>query len=153
VASPVGAGVVVSFLGILTLPLSDEFDLLWQIPAILLAVMLAYLLSRIALDLGYSLRNRVVIALLLGCLLLLVPSLRMPGILAALIVLALGFWRNNRGLMALASLFLVFYIGGYYYSLEWTLLVKSLVLLASGVTLLALRYFVVRFTSKAGGEA
>jgi len=41
----------------------------------------------------------------------------------------------------------------YYYSLEWTLLVKSLVLLASGVTLLALRYFVMRFTWKAGGEA
>ena len=153
VISPVGAAVVVFFLGILVMPLSDTFGLNWQLIAVALAAMLAFLLSRVALDLGYNLRNRVVIALLVGCLLLLVPSLRMPGILAALIVLALGFWRNNRGLMGLSAIFLVFYIGAFYYSLEWTLLVKSLVLLASGVTLLALRYFVVRFTLKAGGEA
>ena len=77
----------------------------------------------------------------------------MPGILAALLVLTLGFWRNSRDLMALAAIFLVFYIWAYYYSLEWTLLAKSLVLLGSGIILLALRYFVVRWTFKAGGEA
>ena len=118
-----------------------------------LFVLLLFLLSQIVQDLGYGLQNRVVIALAAGCFLLLVPSLRMPGILAALIVLVLGFWRSNRGLMGLASIFLVFYIWAYYYSLEWTLLVKSLVLLGSGGILLAVRFFILRFISDAGDGA
>jgi hypothetical protein len=149
---PVAGAMTFSFLGILTLPLMDEFNLNWQITAVTFFVLLLFLLSRIALDLGYTLQNRVVIALTIGCVLLLIPALRMPGILAALLVLILGFWRNSRDLMGLAAIFLVFYIWAYYYSLEWTLLAKSLVLLSSGIILLILRYFVVRLTSKAGGE-
>ncbi|MBI5934550.1 MAG: DUF4401 domain-containing protein [Chloroflexi bacterium] len=147
---PVGSAITFSLLGILILPLADEFDLRWEFTAIVLFGMLIYLLWRIGTDLGYSLRNRVVIALLVGALLLLIPALRMPGLLAALIVLALGFWRNNQGLVWLAAIFLVFYIWAFYYSLEWTLLVKSLVLLASGLVLLGLRFFVVQFTANSG---
>jgi hypothetical protein len=148
---PVGSAITFSLLGILILPLMDEFiDLRWEFTAVVLFGMLIYLLWRIGTDLGYSLRNPVVIALLVGALLLLIPALRMPGLLAALIVLALGFWRNNQGLVWLAAIFLVFYIWAFYYSLEWTLLVKSLVLLASGLVLLGLRFFVVQFTAKSG---
>jgi hypothetical protein len=150
--SPVGSAVTVSLLGILVMPLLDDFELRWEFTAIALFIFLLILLAQIAVDLGYNLRNRVVIALALGCILLLVPGISMPGILAALIVLVLGFWRNNRGLMGLASVFLIFYFWAYYYSLEWTLLIKSLVLMGSGVTLLVLRYFVVRLTAKAGDE-
>lgn len=147
---PVGSAITVFLLGILILPLIDEFDLRWEFTAVALFGMLIYLLWRIGTDLGYSLRNRVVIALLVGATLLLIPALRMPGLLAALIVLALGFWRNNQGLVWLAAIFLVFYVWAFYYSLEWTLLLKSLVLLASGLVLLGLRFFVVKFTVQTG---
>ncbi len=150
--TPVNSAITFFYLGVLTLPLTDEFELDWRITAISLFPLLLFLLTRIVSDLGYSLHNRVVITLTIGCALLLIPSLRMPGILAAITILILGFWRNNRGLMGLASIFLVFYIWAYYYSLEWTLLSKSLVLLTSGIILLTLRYFVVRFITKAGGE-
>ena len=150
---PVGSALTFSLLGILILPLADEFDLRWEFTAVALFGMLIYLLWRIGTDLGYSLRNRVVIALLVGATLLLIPALRMPGLLAALIVLALGFWRNNQGLVWLAAIFLVFYVWAFYYSLEWTLLVKSLVLLASGLVLLGLRFFVVKFTAKSGEQS
>ncbi len=150
--SPVGGAITVSLLGTLIMPLLDDFELRWEFTAIVLFIFLLILLAKIAVDLGYSLRNRVVISLAAGCVLLLIPAISMPGILAALIVLLLGFWRSNRGLMGLASVFLLFYFWAYYYSLEWTLLIKSLVLMGSGVILLALRYFVMRFTSKAGDE-
>lgn len=149
---PVNSAITFFYLGVLTLPLTDEFELDWRITAITIFPLLLVLLIRIASELGYNLRNRVVIALIIGCALLLIPSLRMPGILAAITVLVLGFWRNDRSLMGLASIFLVFYIWAYYYSLEWTLLAKSLVLLTSGIILLTLRYFVIRFITKAGGE-
>ncbi len=147
---PVGSAVTFSLLGILILPLVDEFNLRWEFTAVVLLGMLLYLLWRIGTELGYFLRNRVVIALLVGALLLLIPALRMPGLLAALIVLALGFWRNNQGLVWLAAIFLIFYTWAFYYSLEWTLLVKSLILLASGLVLLGLRFFVVKFTAQSG---
>jgi len=149
---PVGSAITFSYLGILTIPLTDEFNLDWRITAIILFVLLLFLFSRIVLDLGYTLQNRVVIALIIGCTLLLIPALRMPGILAAIMVLVAGFWRNNRSLMGLAACFLVFYIWAYYYSLEWTLLVKSLILLATGIILLGVRYFVIRFTNQTGGD-
>lgn len=149
--SPVVNGMIVSLLGILIMPLLDEFKLRWEFTAIALFLLLLLLLACIAMDLGYGLRSPVAIALAAGSLLLLVPGISMPGIVAAVIILLLGFWRGRTGLMGLASVFLVFYIWAYYYSLEWTLLVKSLVLMGSGVTLLALRYFMMKFASKAGG--
>jgi uncharacterized membrane protein len=153
ILSPVGHALTVSLLGILVMPLTDEFELKWHVTVVGLFVLLMFLLGRIVLDLGYPLYNRVTIALVIGCLLLLIPSMRMPGILAALLVLITGFWRSHRGLLGIASVFLAFYIWAYYYSLEWTLLTKSLVLLASGIIMLALRYFVVRFAAKTGETA
>jgi len=147
---PVGSAFTVFMLGVLILPLMDEFNLRWEATAVILLGILFYILWRIGTDLGYSLRNPVVIALLIAAALLLIPAIRMPGLLAALIVLALGFWRNNQGYVWLAAVFLVFYIWAFYYSLEWTLLVKSLVLLASGLVLLGLRFFVVQFIAKSG---
>ncbi len=150
---PVGSGLTISLLAILIMPLLG-FDLMgWGITAVILFVFLLFILTQIVFDLGYGLQNRVVIALVVGCLFLLIPAISMPGILAALTVLLLGFWRGNRGIMSLASVFLIFYIGEYYYSLEWTLLIKSLALMGSGAILLALRYFVAQFVPKTGDEA
>jgi hypothetical protein len=152
VLAPVGNAMTVSLLGILIMPLLDEFRLRWEFTAIALLLLLWLLLATILLDLGYSLRSSPILPWVAVSLLLLVPGLSMPGILAALIILLIGFWRGSTGLVGLASVFLVFYIWAYYYSLEWTLLVKSLVLMGSGVTLLALRYLIMRFGSKDGGR-
>ncbi len=152
--SPVGSGLTVSFLGILILPLLDNyFSMQWWITTLLLFPLLLFLLTQIVWDLGHSLQSRAVFAMATGCLLLLIPAIRMPGLAAALLVLILGFWRNNRGLMGLSSVFLVFYIWAYYYSMEWTLLTKSLALLGSGILLLALRFYFIKATAETGESA
>lgn len=143
---PVSYGVAVSLLGTLILPLVEGFEVQrWWITAGLLLAVLLFLVSQIAADLGLGLRSGAVPWLLAGCVVLLAPAVRMPGILGALIVLLLGFWRNNQLLIGLAAVFLVFYLGAYYYSLEWTLLVKSFALMGTGAILFVLRYVLLRF--------
>jgi uncharacterized membrane protein len=71
--------------------------------------------------------------------LLAIPAHQTPGILAAIIVLTVGFWRGNLLLMGLATAFLAGFLTAYYYNLDFTLLVKSFILMGTGVLLLALR--------------
>ena len=146
---PLGYGVIVSLLGMLVLPLWEDFDVQWWISAALLALLLLFLVLRIAAGLGLATRRGAVPGLLAGCALLFIPAMRMPGLLAAAIVLVLGFWRGNRLVTGLALVFLVYYVGAYYYSLEWTLLIKSYVLMGTGVILFLLRQF-LRWSSREG---
>jgi uncharacterized membrane protein len=74
-----------------------------------------------------------------GALVLAVASLKAPGIIAALFVLALGFHRGNSIITSVALAFLAVFLSAYYYNLNITLLNKSYTLLAVGTVLLALR--------------
>jgi uncharacterized membrane protein len=61
-----------------------------------------------------------------------------PGVIAAVLVLLLGFYRRNQTLKGTAILFLLTFGSAYYYQLKLGLQVKSLVLMLSGAVLLAL---------------
>jgi len=87
-------------------------------------------------------RAEAVAATIAASIVLGVLTLSTPGVMAAITVLALGFDRRNRILIGLAVVFLVHFASAYYYSLRMTLLYKSIVLLASGVVLLAARAYV-----------
>ena len=63
-----------------------------------------------------------------------------PGIIAAAIVMILGFQRGNRVLMGGAILFFTLFLVAYYYHLELNLLMKSIALTSSGLALLGLRW-------------
>jgi len=63
-----------------------------------------------------------------------------PGVIAAVIVILLGFQRNNRFLMGLAFIFFLLFYISYYYYLDVTLLMKSITLMSAGVILLGLRF-------------
>ena len=146
--APISSAVIVSFLGLLVLPQIDDLDLgLWWLTALLLLGLLLFLIVEIGRDLGFRPRDPILLALMLACIILFIPAMRMPGILGAIIVLLLGFWRSNRFLLGLAACFLVFYLGAYYYSLTWTLLMKSIVLIATGGILFLLRYALQYLTS------
>jgi hypothetical protein len=69
-------------------------------------------------------------------------TLSTPGVLAAITVLTLGFDRRNSILIGLAVVFLVKFVSFHYYSLQMTLLEKSIVLAASGLLLLAARAYI-----------
>ncbi len=73
-----------------------------------------------------------------------------PGLIVALYVTALGFFRGNRIVTAMAGLCLGGYIIMFYYNLSLTLLVKSYILMGSGALLVAAWAALVKFR---GGDA
>ena len=71
-----------------------------------------------------------------GTSLLLLPVLQAPGIIAALMVLGLGYHRKDYILLGLAAAFLVIFMSGFYYQLHFTLLTKSIMLMGTGLAFL-----------------
>ncbi len=87
-------------------------------------------------------------AVALGAVAVLAVCFRNPGILAAVGLLAAGFWRRETKLIAMASAFLLWFGSAFYYHLGATLLVKSGALLGAGLMFLALRFYVERTARK-----
>jgi len=83
--------------------------------------------------------------LLAASALLMIASLPAPGVPAALLVVLLAFANGNRPLLGLGLLGLAGYLSHYYYQLQTTLLVKSVVLATTGLLLLAIRYVALRW--------
>jgi hypothetical protein len=71
-------------------------------------------------------------------------SFKAPGVAGGLMIVLLGFANGNRVLTGLGIAASLFALCGYYYRLDATLLVKSGVLAATGATLLAVRWLVLR---------
>jgi uncharacterized membrane protein len=112
------------------------------IPATLALAALLMLLEYRLLSFHGSLgRIRITVLVLIGTIALTVASLKAPGIIGALYVLAIGFHRGNRIIMGIAFTFLTLFLAAYYYNMEITLLTKSYTLLAAGAVLLMLRPF------------
>lgn len=80
-------------------------------------------------------------------------SFKAPGIAGGLMIVLLGFANGNRLLLGLGIAALLFYVSSYYYLLDATLLVKSGVLAATGVVLLAARWLVLNVVMKEGADA
>jgi hypothetical protein len=81
-------------------------------------------------------------------------SFTAPGIAGGLMIALLGFANGNRVLLGLGIAALLLYVSSYYYLLAATLLVKSGVLAATGVVLLAVRWVVLTVVMpKEGADA
>jgi hypothetical protein len=83
------------------------------------------------------------VAALLACLLLGALTWRVPYIASALLLTVLGFAAGNRLLLGAGVLALLHAVGWYYYSLDITLLQKSIALAATGAALLAARFLLL----------
>ncbi len=79
-------------------------------------------------------------ALILG-----LASFKAPGVAPAAAILVVGYANGNRVLAGLGILALLGYLSHYYYSLQTTLLVKSGLLAATGLALLAARFALHRW--------
>lgn len=146
--APVGYGVAsVLFLMLIPSFLPDIPVSSWWVSTIgLLALLLlvqAHLLALQQIRITHSFG----LLLLIGTVLISLPFFAAPGIIAALLVLLLGFQRGNPVLTGLAVIFLAVFLVAFYYHLDLTLLVKSGILLISGIGLLGVRFLCKQFIS------
>ena len=143
---PLRYGLPVALFGISLLSLFSELEIAhWWLSAAAVALVLIYLGMRILGELDMAIQSAAGIGMVVALVVLSIPAIQTPGILAAILVLVVGFWRNNQLLLGLAAAFLLFFLGAYYYNLDITLLNKSFVLMATGVVLLLLRFVVGRW--------
>lgn len=141
--TPLRYGLAVALLGVLWLPLSvDMAGGAWMAAASIGAA-LALVAVQIVRDVDAAAPLGLVVAAVAACTLLAIPGMHMPGILGGLLVLALGFWRSDRPLLGMGAAGLLLYLSCYYYTLEWTLLIKSMALIATGGVLLLARWGMV----------
>ena len=112
----------------------------WLPATVVLTGFLMYLEYRL-LVFHDALKDKRAIFLFLGTVGLALASLKAPGIIAALYMLAIGFHRANRLIMGISIAFLVVFLSAFYYNLDITLLNKSYILLGTGTILILLRLF------------
>jgi hypothetical protein len=86
-------------------------------------------------DIPFSHRSAIVILAI--TIIVTLPTLTTPGILASILLIVLGYRRRHSILLILAYVFMASFISHYYYSLEVTLLIKSFILMTTGVLFLA----------------
>lgn len=152
--APLGYGLALALFGVSLFSLDDLslWSTQWWPSAAALAVVLLYLAFTLLRELDRPLFSPVGLWTLGAVALLLIPAYQTPGILAAIIVLLLGYWRNNVLLMGLATAFLLFFLSAYYYYLDITLLNKSYILMGTGAVLLVLRFLFHRVAGEQHGD-
>ncbi|MBE8715131.1 DUF4401 domain-containing protein [Sphingobacterium hungaricum] len=82
--------------------------------------------------------------------LLLLPTLLYPAISGAFLMILLSFMVSYRTGFFLGIISFIYFIGQYYYDLNFTLLTKSILLFCSGILFLLLYYFTSKKSSKNG---
>jgi uncharacterized membrane protein len=125
----------------------------WLPATVILAALLMLLEYRLLSFHGALKQRRLTILVFIGTLAMALASLKAPGIIAALFVLAIGFHRGNRIITGIAFAFLALFLSAYYYNLNITLLNKSYTLLGVGAILLMLRPLLISALHNSGKEA
>ncbi|GIV58211.1 MAG: hypothetical protein KatS3mg042_1124 [Rhodothermaceae bacterium] len=147
---PVARGLAVSLAGLLLLPVTDAppfASLPWWPVTLGLAGLLAVVAVRLLRDLDVPAWTRTPGLVLLMVLVVVVLLTRdTPGIVGALLLLALGFRHGRPVVMGLAVAFLAVFLSIFYYQMSRTLLEKAFLLSATGGVLLVLRWAFRRFT-------
>ena len=87
-----------------------------------------------------------------GVLIITALSFQAQGLLTGIMIILLGFSASNRVLLGLGTTVLLYFIANYYYSLQNTLLDKSIILFVLGITLLAGRFIMLKLLPEQGME-
>jgi len=87
-----------------------------------------------------------------GVLIITALSFQAQGLLTGIMIILLGFSASNRVLLGLGTTALLYFIANYYYSLQNTLLDKSIILFVLGITLLAGRFIMLKLLPEQGME-
>jgi len=81
---------------------------------------------------------------LVGVFIISILSFQAQGLLTGTMIILLGFSASNRVLLGLGVITLLYFISNYYYSLQNTLLDKSITLFMLGIALLAGRFIMLK---------
>lgn len=141
---PIRIGLIISFLvGLFLISKSNLFWLpighVW-VPALVNIASTIYLLSKICQVLHvYEKKKQILIYV--SAFLILIPTVFYPIISGSILIILLSFYVNYKTGLVLGIITFIYFIGQYYYDLHFTLLTKSMLLIATGILFLILYFF------------
>jgi len=97
---------------------------------------LSYFIWRLCQEQGVKLKQPAGRLAFLGLLVMLLLSFPILGLSSAMLLLLLGYARQKPVLMVMGGLALLGFVGWYYHNLQTTLLVKSMILMVTGLSML-----------------
>uniref|UniRef100_C6E007 DUF4401 domain-containing protein n=1 Tax=Geobacter sp. (strain M21) TaxID=443144 RepID=C6E007_GEOSM len=118
----------------------------------LVAVIFLAVTMEILKKLDVELTSREGIAIVSCMAVVMVVSFPTHGLIAAALILILGFAGGNRVLFGLGLLAVASFLSHYYYQMRETLLIKSMILAATGGLLLVARWGLLRLIPAKGGR-
>ncbi len=145
--TPVRAGLMVSLLAALASVgkrglLDISMNYIWLSSVAAIAITL-YVVKHILVQLGKA-DYQYKWVIYLSCMLWLLPTAFSPAIAGSVLILLLAFMVNYRPGVAISIAALVYFIGQYYYDLNFTLLQKSILLFIPGVLMLLFYFFTAK---------
>ncbi|HLV31528.1 MAG TPA: DUF4401 domain-containing protein [Chitinispirillaceae bacterium] len=140
---PTAYGLVLGLLLTLVLSINSKFFVVyinhWYITSLISFFSLSFLLYKsLCQSLGISKKTFWLVLTIIA--ILFAPTVHAPGIISSVLIIILGFTRSNRILLTLGIVFLATFIISFYYSLQQTLLTKSLMLMLTGVLFLGIGF-------------
>jgi hypothetical protein len=138
---PTAYGTVLGLLLILILSINNKFFEVniyhWYITTLFSFFSLIFLLYK-SLYQDLRISKRLFLLIIAGIALIFSPTIQAPGIITSVLVVTLGFSKSNRMLLTIGIVFLATFLISFYYSLQQTLLVKSLILISTGILFLGI---------------
>jgi len=138
---PTAYGLVLGLLLILLISINNKFFMVniyhWYITSLISFFSLTFLLYK-SLCQNLGLRRTTFWLTVIVIAVILSPTAQTPGVITSLMVIVLGFAKSNRALLTLGVLFLAIYLISFYYSLQQTLLIKSIILMSTGALLIGI---------------
>jgi hypothetical protein len=119
-----------------------------ELTTVLLLILLLWMLSRLMRSYQIKLSSPNALYILGLVVLIALPTLNTPGIIAGILVVVMAFRRRNWLLLGLAYAFLAYFIIYFYYSLQQPLDIKSYILMGTGLALLIARTLLNRLLPK-----
>ncbi|KPL79517.1 DUF4401 domain-containing protein [Herpetosiphon geysericola] len=152
-AAPIGYGILL-FMGASSIFTNvDWADLalrsnFFMLPALVGIICLGISIWMIINEFAYQLNPIELGSIGIGLLFIAFIGFNTPAIIIALLILVLSYWRGYWVMFGFGCLALLSALSLYYYNLNISLLYKSIILFASGLTLLVIRALIIKLNQK-----
>lgn len=151
--NPVRTGFLLSLIGGMAMVApwaDDEIRIQWvYVSSVILIIAVLFTVYKITQSLGVR-DSKQLIPVYAISFLVLMPTLFAPAIAGSLLILVLGFYNGYKLGFISGILALIYFVSRYYYDLHFTLLTKSVILIASGILFLVL-FFVLKKQLQSNG--
>ncbi len=141
--APVHAGFLVSLLGILIdlcFNISKSNGSNW-VSASIIILLILYFVYQLLVSL--QLKDKQILIYILSMIILL-PMIYAPAICGAILILLIGFHTGRRFVLSIGVLAMLYFVGQFYYDLDYSLLVKSAMMFGTGVLFLSARFILIK---------